>query len=81
MTYMVVNAGELTAEYFPDIDESAYTACVRVRFTRTDDAEVAVFLGIEDVRYLADELPRLLMAHDAAEHAAKEQAKAKAEAA
>ncbi len=43
--------------------------------------DAALILDIEDVRELSMRLPDMLMSHDAAEHAAKEQAAAQAEAA
>lgn len=84
MTHMMVSsgvAGGVTAEYTPAVEEDALSAYVRVRLNGTDAGVLAVFLDIEDVRYLAEVLPGLLMAHDAVEHAAAERAAAAAEAA
>lgn len=51
---------------------------VRLRLSGEDGSDWLI-LDIEHMRQLAEELPRLLMAHDAAEHAAREQAAAVAE--
>ncbi|WP_063056212.1 hypothetical protein [Nocardia salmonicida] len=50
-------------------------AYVRVSFA----GSAKLILDIEDVRLLAERLPDMLMSHDAAEHAAREQAAAIAE--
>ncbi|MFD4440746.1 hypothetical protein ACFWPK_13345 [Nocardia sp. NPDC058519] len=56
-------------------------ASVRLRMKDTDGSQTAtVFLDMDLVRQLAESLPDLVMTHDAEERAAKEQAKAKAEA-
>ncbi|WP_156910267.1 hypothetical protein [Nocardia mangyaensis] len=55
-------------------------AYIRVEFV-TDYGSATLHLTMEDARVLAEQLPGLLMAHDAAEHAAREQAAAIAEAA
>ncbi|MGW5455014.1 hypothetical protein [Nocardia sp. NPDC003979] len=74
----------VTVEYHPaSVDDTfgfVHPAKVWVRL-ETRDAHSTVFLDIEHVRQLAEEFPKLLMVHDAAEHAAKEQAVAQAEAA
>ncbi|MEV6136476.1 hypothetical protein AB0L63_10510 [Nocardia sp. NPDC051990] len=73
--------GGVTAEYVPAAEDDAFSAYVRMCFNGTDAGAATVFLDIEDVRYLAEVLPGLLMAHDAAEHAAAERDAIQAEAA
>ncbi|MEV0682694.1 hypothetical protein AB0I35_02405 [Nocardia sp. NPDC050378] len=74
----------VAVEYHPasvdDTFDFVHPAKVWVRL-ETRDAHSTVFLDIEHVRQLAEELPKLLMVHDASEHVAKEQAAALAEAA
>ncbi|MFD3458229.1 hypothetical protein ACFWVM_00800 [Nocardia fluminea] len=55
-------------------------AHVRLRLNGMDGSE-RLILDIEHVRQLAEELPKLLMAHDAAEHVRIEQAAAEKSAA
>jgi hypothetical protein len=73
----------MTVEYHPPRDGdygSKIPASVWISLeSRSGDS--TVFLDIEHVRQLAEQLPDLLMTHDAAEHAAREQAAAIAEAA
>ncbi len=83
MSYMCVTgprSGVEEVRYVPahtatvagnEFDMAAY---VRVELGRGAE----MILDIEDVRLLAQRLPDVLMSHDAAEHAAKEQAAAQA---
>ncbi|KQY28480.1 hypothetical protein ASD42_27865 [Nocardia sp. Root136] len=56
------------------------SGCVRIEL-ESEMGIYALALDIEDARLLAEQLPALVMAHDAAEHVRKEQAAAIAEAA
>lgn len=84
MAQLIVSSGawdQTTAEYVEEVDESADPAYVRVRLDETSAGDVDLFLRIEDVRYLADALPYLLMTHDAAERADAERMAARKSAA
>jgi hypothetical protein len=74
----------MTVEYHPLRDSdygSKIPASVWITLENEHSGGSTVFFDIEHVRQLAEQLPGLLMIHDAAEHAAKEQAVAIAEAA
>lgn len=86
MSHASTSSGTLTAlevEYHPaKVSDHGYTRPASVWITMENErasGHTAVFLDIEHVRQLAEQLPVLLMAHDAAEHAAREQAAAVAE--
>lgn len=69
-------AADVSAEYvaartLTSVAGHVYNLSASVRLTLNDDAYV--HLDIEDVRYLAEVLPGLVMAHDAAEHVRAEQ--------
>lgn len=84
MSMMFVSSGvwgRTVAEYLEEVHESANPAYVRVRLNETSGGDVNIFLEIEDVRYLAEVLPGLMMAHDAAERVRAEQVAAEKSAA
>ncbi|MGO4614408.1 hypothetical protein AB4305_08800 [Nocardia sp. 2YAB30] len=84
MSVRVGLCASMTVEYHPPRDsEHGFTipASVWVCLDSEQSGGSTVFLDIEHVRQLAEVLPGLLMAHDAAEHAAAEQSAAIAEAA
>ncbi|WP_328711670.1 hypothetical protein [Nocardia salmonicida] len=72
---------EIDVEYLPEIDESADVACVRVVMDDTTVGSVALYLHMHEVRALAEQFTRMVMAHDAAEHVRIEQAAAEKSAA
>ncbi|WP_278260595.1 hypothetical protein [Nocardia sp. AG03] len=55
-------------------------AYVRINL-HSDRGSFSLVLRIEEARAVAEQLPALIMAHDAAEHAAKERAAAESKAA
>ncbi|MFD5179773.1 hypothetical protein ACFWM1_28475 [Nocardia sp. NPDC058379] len=65
--------GQVEAVYVPEIDQASYRGSVRILLDDTTAGDVTVLLEIPAVRYLAEILPDLLMAHDAADHALAEQ--------
>lgn len=68
------DAGTLVTEYRPAARADGYDLPPRVNVCLEGESTLTrLNLSIEHVRQLAEELPRLLMAHDAAEHVAKEQ--------
>ncbi|MGW6728125.1 hypothetical protein ACWF9G_19685 [Nocardia sp. NPDC055029] len=82
-SYMSVQSGpasEVKVSYTParpsDVGELPARIYVELK---GKTGHVYAGLTIEHARTLAEELPRLIMAHDAAEHAAKEHAAAVAE--
>ncbi len=86
MSHASTSSGTLAAlevEYHPaKVNDHGYTRPASVWVLLESEktgAHTAVFLDIEHVRQLAEQLPGLLMAHDAVEHAAKEHAAAMAE--
>ncbi|MFD5175423.1 hypothetical protein ACFWM1_06390 [Nocardia sp. NPDC058379] len=86
MSHASTSSGTLTGlavEYHPaKVTDRGYTRPASVWITMENEqnsAHTTVFLDIEHVRQLAEQLPDILMSHDAAERAAREQATAVAE--
>ncbi|MEV0682254.1 hypothetical protein AB0I35_00165 [Nocardia sp. NPDC050378] len=87
MTYFSADAGlalsaePIYSEARPESgDDAGSRAYVRINCVM-EHGWLSVMLSVEAARVLAEHLPRVVMAHDAAERAAKERAAAIAEAA
>ncbi|MFE6924785.1 hypothetical protein ACFVAV_27430 [Nocardia sp. NPDC057663] len=75
---------DISVEYFAQhpssVTDSMVPAFFSIDLVLPDaDSRAGLILSIEDARTVAEELTRLLMSHDAIEHAAKEHAAAVAE--
>ena len=71
---------EYSAQRPSTVSDSMVPAFFSVDLVLPDaDSRAGLILSIEDARAVAEELTRLIMAHDAVEHAAKEHAAAVAE--
>ncbi|WP_406235329.1 hypothetical protein [Nocardia sp. NBC_01009] len=84
MSMRVGLCASMTVEYHPSRDSeygSKIPASVWITLDNEHSGGSTVFFDIEHVRQLAEQLPGLVMAHDAAEHAVREQAAPIAEAA
>ncbi|MFI8975833.1 hypothetical protein ACIGO9_23300 [Nocardia asteroides] len=87
MSFMRFGSGystDISVEYFAE-HPSSVTDGMTPAFFSIDlvlldaDQRAGLVLSVEDARTVAEELTRLIMAHDAVEHAAKEHAAAVAE--
>ncbi|MGW4774956.1 hypothetical protein ACWEO2_43895 [Nocardia sp. NPDC004278] len=87
MSHMSMHVGlcaSMKVQYHPARDSEhgfKVPASVWISLDNEHSGGSTVYLDIEHIRQLAEELPGLLMAHDAAEHAAAERAAVQAEAA